>query len=117
MEWQVEQVTPSSSKGRFFGMPCDRSPREQGDRVVAALAVARVLHALLVDERVDVLQIPGGAEAVGVNRLAPLMVGLLVAMAAVLGSGEALGADELAGTCGRVGGKEWRVFAEGVVVV
>ncbi len=87
----MEQVTPSSSKGRFLGMPCDRSPEKQRDGVVAALAVARVLHALLIDEHVDVLQIPGRAEAVGVNGLAPLVIGLLVAVAAVLGRVEALG--------------------------
>src|ERR1700723_3158699 len=26
IEWQVEQVTPSSSKGRFLAIPWDRSP-------------------------------------------------------------------------------------------
>jgi hypothetical protein len=42
---------------------------EQRDRVVAALAVARVLHALFVDEGIHIFQVPGGAEAVRVHRL------------------------------------------------
>ncbi len=65
---------------------------------------------------VHVLQVPRSAEAVGVNRLAPLVVCLLVAMAAVLSGGEGLGADELAVDRGRVRGQERRVLAEGVVV-
>src|ERR1039458_1359897 len=48
--------------------------------------------------------------------LAPLVVGLLVAVAAVLSGVKALGAEELAVQGGGVGGEERGVFAEGVVV-
>ena len=50
------------------------------------------------------------------HRLAPLVIGLLVAVAAVLGGGEDLGAPELAVDGGGVGGQEGRLLAEGVVV-
>ena len=89
---------------------------EQGNRIVAALAMAGELDALLVDERVDVLEIPGRAEAVGVNRFPPLGVGGLVAVAAVLGGGEAGGREELAVVRHGIRRQEGRVFAEGVVV-
>ncbi len=83
---------------------------------MAAFAVARELDALLSDEHVDVLQIPGLAKAVGVNGLAPLVVGLLMAMAAVFSGENAARIDELAIDGHRVRGKEWRFLAEGVVV-
>ncbi len=103
-------------KWALFGHALRKVAGEQGDGVVAAFAVAGELHAFLVNEGVDVFQIPGGAEAIGMHRLTPLVVGLLVAVAAVFGGVEAFGADELAGGGGGVGGKEGRVFAEGVVV-
>src|ERR1035441_9775885 len=78
--------------------------------------MAGVLNALLVDEHVDVLEVPGRAEAVGVSRLPPLAIGFLVAVAAVLGGIEALGVEELPVGRGGVGGKKWRVFTDGVVV-
>jgi hypothetical protein len=104
-------------KGALFGHALGEVAGEQGDGIVAALAVAGELDALFVDEGVDVFEVPGGAEAVGVDGLAPLVVGLLMAVAAVLGCVEAFGADELAGGGGGVGGQERGVFAEGVVVV
>ena len=58
---------------------------------MASLAMAGELHALFVDEHVDVLQVPRLAKCVGMDGLPPLVVGLLVAMSAVLGGGEALG--------------------------
>jgi len=83
---------------------------------MAALAVAGVLNALLIDECVDVFEIPRGAEAVRVNRLTPLAIGLLVAVAAILGRVKVLGAQELTVGGGRVRGKKRSVFAESVVV-
>jgi hypothetical protein len=84
---------------------------------MAAFAMAGVLHSLFVNEMVDVLEVPGGTEAVGMDGLAPLVIGLLVAVAAVFGGVEALGAYELAGGTGGVGGQKRGLFAEGVVVV
>ena len=83
---------------------------------MAAFAMARVLDALFSDEHVDVLQVPGLAKAVGVNGLAPLVVGLLVAVAAVFGGENAARIDELAVDGHRIRGKEGRFLAEGVVV-
>ena len=91
-------------KGAFFRHALRQVAGEQGDGVVAALAMAGELHAFLVDEGVDVLQIPGRAEAVGMRGLAPLAVGLLVAMAAVLGGVEAARIKELAVGGGGIGG-------------
>jgi hypothetical protein len=100
----------------LFGHALREIAGEQGDRVMATFAVAGELHALLVDHHVDVLQIPGGAEAVGVHRLPPLVVGLFVAMPAVFGRVEALRALKLAVGRHGVGGQERRFFAERVVV-
>src|ERR1700691_2066274 len=103
-------------EGSLLGHSLGQVAGEQGDRAVAALAVTRVLYALLVDQRVDVLQIPGGAEAVRVHGLTPLVIGLLVAVAAVLGGGEDFGTPELAVDGGGVRRQEGRLLAEGVVV-
>ena len=83
---------------------------------MTAFAMARVLDALFSDEHVDVLQVPGLAKAVGVNGLAPLVVGLLVAVTAVFGGEDIARIDELAVDCHRVRGKEGGFLAEGVVV-
>src|ERR1700730_7401885 len=80
----------------FFGHSLGEIAGKQGNGVVAALAMAGELHAFHVDEQVDVLEVPWGAKAIGMNGLAPLVIGLLVAMAAVLGRVKALGAEELA---------------------
>ena len=103
-------------KGALFGHALGEIAGEQGDGVVAALAMAGVLNAFFVDEGVDVFEVPEGAEAVGVGGLTPLSVGLLVAVAAVGRGGEGFGAEELAVIAGGVGGQEGRGFAEGVVV-
>ena len=103
-------------KGPLLGHALRQVAAEQRDRVVAALAVAGVLHTLLIDEQVYVLEIPGSTETIGVNGLAPLAVRLLMAVTAILGSGEALGARELPSTCCGIRGKKRRVFAECVIV-
>ena len=61
---------------------------EDGDGVVATIAVAREGYAFFVDEEVDAGAIEGAAEGVGVEGLTPLVVGLGVTVAAVFGSGE-----------------------------
>src|ERR1700756_2193711 len=78
--------------------------------------MAGILNALLVDEHVDVLQVPRGAEAVGVRSLAPLMVSLLVTVSAVLGGVKTFGVEELSVRGCRIGGKERRVLAESKVI-
>jgi hypothetical protein len=79
--------------------------------------MAGVLHTLLIDQHVYVLEIPGSTEAVGVNRLTPLVVSLLMTVPAVLGGREALGADELSIAYPCIRGKKRGVFPEGVVIV
>src|SRR5215472_5402486 len=103
-------------KGARFGHALGEVAGEKRDGVVATLAVARELHALLVNERVDVLEVPRGAEGVGVHGLAPLVVGGLVAVAAVFGSGEDLGAEELAVVRHGVRGQEGGFLSKRVVV-
>src|SRR5580692_1327050 len=51
-------------KGALFGHALREVSGEKGDGVVAAFAMAGELYTLLVDEHVDVLEIPGLAEAV-----------------------------------------------------
>ena len=51
-------------KGALLRHSLGQIAGEQGDGVVAAFTVTRELHALFVDEHVDVLEIPGLAEAV-----------------------------------------------------
>src|SRR6516165_953098 len=68
---------------------------------MAAFAVARVFDPALVDEKIYVLDVPRIPESVGVRRLPPLRVNLLMTVPAILGRGKALGIDELArvGAC------------------
>ena len=103
-------------EGTLFGHALGEIAGEEGDGVVATLAVARELDPLLIDEHVDVLQVPGLPEAVGVNGLAPLVIGLLVAAAAVFGREDAAGIDELTVGGHGVRREEWGFLAEGVVV-
>ena len=103
-------------EGAFLRHALREVAGEERDGVVAAFAMARELHALLIDEHVDVLEVPGSAEAIGVNGLTPLVVGLLVAVAAVFGRVEASRVEELAVGGHGVRGKKGGFFAEGVVV-
>src|SRR3569833_2469587 len=117
----LDRVAGSTGDAFVFERTCLRHALgevsgEESDRVVAALAVARELDSLFADEQVHVLQIPGLTEAVRVNRLPPLVVGLLMAVAAVLGRGNAARVDELTVGRHRVRGQEGMLFPEGVVV-
>ena len=103
-------------EGALFGHALGEVAGEERDGIVAAFAVARELHALLGDEHVDVLQVPGLAKAVGVHGLAPLVVGLLVAVAAVFGGENAARIDELTVAVIAFEGRKGRFLAEGVVV-
>ena len=67
---------------------------EDADWVVAAIAMARELNALGVHEDVDAGAIEGRAKGIGVQSLAPFVVGLLVAMATVGGVGKGLRINE-----------------------
>jgi hypothetical protein len=99
-----------------FGHALGEVAGEQGYGVVAALAVAGELDSLRINKQVDVLEVPRGAKAVGMNRLAPLVVGLVVAVSAVFSRVERLGAEELAVRGDGIRGQERRLLAEGVVV-
>ncbi len=67
---------------------------EDGDGIVAAVAVARELDALGVDQNVDALAIERRAEGVGVQGLPPLVICLLMAVSAIRGVGKGAGLDE-----------------------
>src|SRR5262249_37644080 len=61
---------------------------KQGNWVVTAFAVARVLDPLLLDQHIDVLSIERRAEGIAMRRLPPLPVCFLVALGAILGCRE-----------------------------
>ena len=84
IEWQVVQVRPSRSKSGPLSQP-GHCARQHRDRVVTAVAMTGKLDSLGSQQDVDAVAIEGRTERVGVERLAPLVVRLLVAMSAVLG--------------------------------
>ena len=62
MEWHTEQVTPSSIELAIDGRALGECAGDEGDRVVAALAVACELDTFFRSEEIDVFGVPGGAE-------------------------------------------------------
>jgi len=79
--------------------------------------VAGELDAFALVEEADVAQVPLRAVVVGVRGLTPLMLGLLMTAAAVLGGRKVFGVDEFTGVGGHERGQEVRLFAEMVVVL
>ena len=73
---------------------CVERSGQNADRVVAAIAVAREFDALGAHENVDAGAIERRAEGIGMQRLAPLVVGLLVAVPAVSRIGKGAGRQE-----------------------
>ena len=84
---------------------------------MAAFTVASVFNAFFRGEEAGIFYVPGGAKGVGVSGLTPLFVRLLMAVAAVLCSGEGFGIDELAGVGGCVRREEGLIGAESKVVM
>lgn len=84
---------------------------------MAAFTVAGVLDTFAVVEEIDIAKVPGGTVGVGVGGLAPLMLGFLVTVAAVLSGGKGLRVDELAGVGGHERRKEMSVVAKVIVVL
>jgi len=80
---------------------------------MATVAVACKLNALGANENVDAGAVERGAEGVGVQRLSPLVIGLLVAVAAVLGVGKGACGQEVLAFDGCVAGGRNLVLAEG----
>ena len=78
---------------------------EDGDGVVAAVTVAGEFNTLGVDEDVDAGPIEGCAKAVAMEGLLPLVIGLLVTVAAVVGGRECVGAEEGIALNGGVAGR------------
>ena len=116
MEWQVVQVRPSRSKERSSVEPVFNAPAKNPDRVVAAVAVARELNPLGADQDIDAGAVERRPEGVGVQRLTPLVVGLLVAVAAVGGVGKGAWLEKVPTFGGGVSGQRNLVFCEGEVV-
>ena len=90
--------------------------REHGDGIVAAIAVAGEGDAFFAQEEVDAGAVEGRAKGVGVEGLTPLVVGLLVAVAAVLGGGKGGGRNEVVALDGGVAGEGDVVGSEGELV-
>ena len=90
---------------------------KESDGIVTAFTMTRVLDTLLRCEKIDVAQVVRDTIGVGVCRLTPLLVRLLMAVTAVLGCREELWINELAVRGGRVRRQKMKVFAEVIVVV
>lgn len=103
-------------KGPPLGRSLSEVAGDHGNGVVTAFAVAGELDALAFVEEVDVAEIPLGAVGVGVRGLTPLMLGLLMTVAAVLGGGKGLGINEFTGIGGHEGGQEMSLVAEMIVI-
>lgn len=89
---------------------------DHSDGVVTAFAVARKFNSFAVVEQADVAQVPGRTVGVGVGGLTPLMLGFLMAAAAVLCCGKGLGVNEFTGVGGHQRGEEMSLVAEPIVV-
>ena len=93
-----------------------KGARQHGDRIVAAIAVPRVLDAFGADQDVDAGSVERRAEGVGMQCLTPLVVGLFVAMATVLGLRKSAGLNEVVTFDSSISGQGQVVFAEKKVV-
>ena len=78
--------------------------------------MAREFNPLGANENVDAGAVEGSPEGVGVERLTPLVIGLLVAMTAVGGVGKCRWLEEVSTLGGGVSGQRNLVFSEGEVV-
>ena len=83
---------------------------------MATVAVARKLDPFGANEDVDAGAVEGRAEGVGVQGLAPLAVGFIVAMGAVFGLWKGARLDELVALGGSIAGEGEVVLAEKKVV-
>jgi hypothetical protein len=75
-------------EGAVHGRAGGNRTGQNTNRIMATIAVACEFDALGADKNVDAGAVERGAEGVGVERLAPLVIGLLVAVPAVLGIGK-----------------------------
>ena len=92
------------------------STRKDGDGVVATVAMAGELDTFGADENVDAGAVERRAEGIGVQGLAPLAVGFVMAVGAVLGVRESAWLDELVAFRGSIAGEGKVVLAEKKVV-
>ena len=90
--------------------------RENANRIVAAIAVAGEFHAFGAQQNVHALAIERRAEGVGVESLAPLVVGLLMAVAAVACIGKRAGRKKVVAFHRRIARERNAVLGEGKVV-
>ena len=111
------QVRPSRSNDRSSCEPVFSAPGQNPDRIVATVAVARKFNSLGADQDVHAGAIERRAESIGVQRLAPLVVRLLVAMAAVGGIGKGAGSRKSPPSAAALPGSEILSFAKGKLYV
>ena len=78
--------------GRFRVQPS----AQHGHRIVAAIAVARKLNAFGPQQNIHARPVKRRSEGVRVQRLPPLMIGLLVAVSAILGVGKCVRIEKIA---------------------
>jgi hypothetical protein len=97
------------------GVRCEAA-REYDDRIVAAIAVPRELDAFGADEDVYARPVERRAEGVGVECLTPLMVSLVMAMAAVFRLWKSAWLNEHVALGSGIAGKRHVVFAEEKVI-
>ena len=90
--------------------------REHAHGIVAAIAVAGKLHALGAQENIDALAVKRRAEGVGMEGLAPLVVRLFVAVAAVASIRKCAGGEKLIPLHRGIAGEGDIVFGECEVV-
>src|SRR5208282_1666667 len=93
-----------------------QAAREHDNRIVAAIAVAGELNAFGADEDVDAGAVERSAEGVGVQGLAPLAVGFVVAVRAVFGFRESARLNKVVALNGGIARKRQVVFAEKKIV-
>ena len=112
----MAQVKPSRSKERSSVEPVFKRAREHADRIVAAVAVPRKFNPLGADEDVHAGSVERCPESVGVKCLTPLVIGLLVTMAAVSSIGKGGRLEKIATLGGGVSGQRQLVFCEREVI-
>ena len=89
-----------------------QSAGDHDDRIVATVAMSREFDAFSTHQNVDARSVERRAKRVRVQRLTPLVVGLFVAMATILGLRKSTGLNELIAHGGGVAGEREVVLAE-----
>src|SRR5277367_3512219 len=93
-----------------------KGARQNADWIVAAVTMACVFNPLCPDQDIDTGAVKRCPESIGMQRLTPLMVCLLVAMAAVFSIRKGSWFKKVATLSGRVSGQRNIVFRKGKTI-